>query len=64
MWWLLVFMAVMIGIGLLVDWWHKKHGITDFNPEENAKYISESERVYVESYMDSLKNGNDNGGPL
>ncbi|HYK74657.1 MAG TPA: hypothetical protein VEV44_16300 [Pseudoneobacillus sp.] len=64
MWWLVVFIVVMIGIGLLVDWWHKKHGITDFNPSQNAKHVSESERIYAETYLDTIKNGNDTGGPL
>ncbi|WP_442598803.1 hypothetical protein [Neobacillus sp. D3-1R] len=64
MWWLIVFMAILIGFGLLVDWWHKKHGITNFNPDENAKNISTSERIYAETYLNNIKNGNDNGGPF
>lgn len=63
MWWLLVGAGVLLSFGFLVDWWNKKNGITDFDPEENAKHVSDSERAYVESYMHNMKHDHhDNGG--
>lgn len=61
MWFLLILCVSLLGIGVFVDWWNKKNGLTHFDPEENEKYVSESERVYVESYMHNQRNDN-NGG--
>jgi hypothetical protein len=58
---LLGFCAVLLGVGMCVDWWHKRHGIDDFDPEENAKRVSESERAYMESHMHNMKNDHHNG---
>ncbi|KAF0819138.1 secreted subtilisin-like protease [Bacillus sp. ZZV12-4809] len=58
---LLGFCAVLLGAGMFVDWWHKKHGIDDFNPEENEKHVSESERANMESNMHNMKNDHHNG---
>lgn len=58
---LLGFCTVLLGTGMFVDWWHKKHGIDDFYPEENEKHVSESERAYMESYMHNMKNDHHNG---
>lgn len=59
--WLFIFCISMLGVGLFVDWWNKKHGLEDFDPEENNKHVSESERVYMESYMHNQRNDHDNG---
>ncbi len=58
---LLGFCAVLLGAGMFVDWWHKKHGIDDFDPGENEKHASDSERAYIESYMHNMKNDHHNG---
>lgn len=61
MWWL-IGIGGLLSFGFLVDFWYKKKGIV-LNPEENAKHVSESERIYTESYMHNLKNNHqDNGG--
>jgi hypothetical protein len=63
MWWLLIFMAVLLGFGFFVDWIYKRKGINVTDPEENSKHVSESERIYIESHMHNLKNNHqDNGG--
>lgn len=61
--WLLIGIAGFIGFGFLVDWIYKKNGINTIDPTENAKHVSESERIYVESHMHNIKNNHhDNGG--
>ena len=61
MWFLLIFCLALLGLGVLVDWWNKKHGLHDFDPEVNEKHVSESERAYIESYMHNLKNDHTDG---
>lgn len=56
MWYLLILCLSLLEIGVLVDWWNKKNGLTHFDPEENEKHVSESERAYVESYMHNQRN--------
>ncbi|MBY0123383.1 hypothetical protein [Bacillus sp. S/N-304-OC-R1] len=61
MWYLLIFCLSLLGFGVLMDWRNKKNGLKGFDPEENHKHVSESERAYVESYMHNLKNDHNNG---
>jgi hypothetical protein len=62
MWWL-VGIGALVLFGVIVDWWYKRKGISDFNPEENAKNVSASERIYMESHMQNMRNNHqDNGG--
>ncbi|QED49809.1 hypothetical protein [Cytobacillus dafuensis] len=61
MWYLLIFCIVLLGIGVIVDWWNKKNGIRNFDPNENEKHVSEMEKAYVESYMHNMKNDHSNG---
>lgn len=62
MWWLIVIGAFLL-FGFLTDWWYKRKGIHDLDPEENSKHVSESERIYVESYMHNIRNDHhDTGG--
>lgn len=62
MWWLII-IGGLLAFGFLVDWWYKRKGIHDINPEENAKHVSDSERIYMESYLHNIKdNHNDIGG--
>ncbi|MEH7574251.1 hypothetical protein V7200_11995 [Cytobacillus firmus] len=58
---LLGFCAVLLGTGMFVDWWHKRHGIDDYDPGENEKHVSDSERACTESYMHNMKNDHQNG---
>jgi hypothetical protein len=59
--WILVICVSLLGIGFLVDLWYKKKGISNLNPEENAKHVSESEKAYIESHMHNIKNDHTNG---
>ena len=59
--WFLIFCATLLGLGFVVDWWNNKHGIRGFDPEENAKHVSESERAYMESYLHNTRNDHNNG---
>ncbi|MGN7399252.1 hypothetical protein ACTHO0_05300 [Cytobacillus praedii] len=61
MWFLAILCVSLLGIGFLVDWWNKRHGIRNFDPEENARHVSESERAYIESHMHNIKNDHNNG---
>lgn len=62
MWWL-IGIGGFLFFGYLVDWRYKRKGIKDFSPEESAKHVSNSERVYIESHMHNSKNNHqDNGG--
>ncbi|MGJ7922373.1 hypothetical protein [Neobacillus sp. LXY-4] len=58
---ILILSGVLLALGATVDWMYKRRGITDLNPEENAKHVSESERVYIESHMHNIKNDHSNG---
>ncbi|MED4205040.1 hypothetical protein [Neobacillus mesonae] len=61
--WLLIIIGGLLGFGLVVDMWYKKKGIQQIDPEENAKHVSNSERIYTESYMHNMKNDfNSHGG--
>ncbi|UQD52130.1 hypothetical protein C0971_08965 [Bacillus methanolicus] len=60
MWWALNFIFGIIIFGFLVDWWYKRKGMV-VDPEENAKHVSDSERVYIESHMHKVKNDFDKG---
>lgn len=62
--WILILCAALLGIGFLVDWAAKRKGLTNYDPEENAKHVSPSERAYAESYMDQIKDNNNGGGGL
>ncbi|MFE8697780.1 hypothetical protein ACFYKT_15680 [Cytobacillus sp. FJAT-53684] len=55
MWFLIILCVSMLAFGFVVDWWYKKHGIKNVDPEENAKHVSASERAYIESHMDNIK---------
>ncbi|GHH96912.1 hypothetical protein [Neobacillus kokaensis] len=55
MWWLMG-IGGLLGLGFIVDLIYKKKGINQIDPEENAKHVSESERVYMESTMHNIKN--------
>ncbi len=60
----MVWLAIIggfLGFGVLVDYLYKKRGITHLDPEENAKHVSESERVYIESHMHNNRNDPTNG---
>ncbi|MFO1442304.1 hypothetical protein KDN24_03505 [Bacillus sp. Bva_UNVM-123] len=61
MWFLLILIIGLLGFGFLVDWWNKKNGLNHYDPEENVKHVSESERAYIESYMHNLRNNHTNG---
>jgi hypothetical protein len=60
MWWLIGIVG-LLGFGFLVDLVYKRKGIHDVNPEENAKHVSQSERIYMESYMHNMRNDHSNG---
>lgn len=62
MWYLLIFCIALLGIGVFIDWRAKKNGLTNYDPEENAKHVSPSERAYAESYMNQMKDEHNNGG--
>ncbi|RBP86579.1 hypothetical protein DFO70_12547 [Cytobacillus firmus] len=62
MWWL-IGIGGLLSFGFIVDRWNKRKGINNFDPEENAKHVSNSEKIYMESHMHNVKNNNqDNGG--
>ncbi|MBP2243384.1 hypothetical protein J2Z40_004022 [Cytobacillus eiseniae] len=61
MWFLVILCVSLLGIGFLVDWWNKKNGLRNFDPEENEKCVSEYERVSTESYLHNIKNDHNNG---
>ena len=63
MWWLTGIGGLLL-LGFLVDWWYKRKGINDFNPEENVKHVSESERIYMESHMHNIRNDHHNNGGI
>ena len=63
MYWL-IGIGVLLGFGALVDWWYKRHGINHVEPEENAKHVSDSERIYMESYMHNMRNNHSDHGSL
>jgi hypothetical protein len=59
--WLLIMMAGLLVFGFLVDLWYKRREITNLNPEENAKHVSEYDRAYLEAHMSNLKDDFNNG---
>lgn len=62
MWWL-IGIGGMLAFGFLVDWWYKRNGIRFVDPKENEKHVSDSEKIYMESYLHNIKNDHsDNGG--
>lgn len=62
MYWLIL-IGGLLGIGFIVDFVAKKHSI-NIDPDEGAKNASDSERIYVESYLHNMRNDNNNGGFL
>ncbi|MDQ0271819.1 hypothetical protein [Cytobacillus purgationiresistens] len=63
MWLFLVFCAGLLGLGFFIDWVAKRKGLDNYNSEENVKHVSESERIYTETYMDHVRN-EQHHGPL
>jgi hypothetical protein len=61
MWWL-IGIGGLLFFGFLVDWAYKRNGIHNIDPEENAKHVSSSERVYMESHFHNMRNDHRNGG--
>jgi hypothetical protein len=59
--WFLLVVGSLLLFGFLVDLWYKKQGITDLNPEENAKHVSGYERAVTEAYMSNMKDDYNNG---
>ncbi|MEH7110160.1 hypothetical protein [Bacillus sp. JJ1764] len=59
--WLVIIGGLFV-FGYIVDWVYKRKGIRDFDPEENAKHVSDSERVYMESFMHNVRNDQHNSG--
>ncbi|OEH93807.1 hypothetical protein BFG57_11365 [Bacillus solimangrovi] len=54
--------GILLSIGLLVDWLYTRIGIDDVDPNENARNVSVSERVYIESHMHNIRQNHDNTG--
>ncbi|RDU35868.1 hypothetical protein DRW41_16680 [Neobacillus piezotolerans] len=52
---MLIFSAVLLGFGFIVDYFYKKKGITDLEPERNAANVNGMERAYVESHMNHIR---------
>ena len=63
MWWL-IGIGGLLSFGFLVDWWYKRKGINDLTPEENAKNVSKSERIYMESHLHNTRNDHFGNGGL
>ncbi|CEG27314.1 hypothetical protein [Bacillus sp. B-jedd] len=61
-WVILIFSAVLIGVGFLADWWYKKNGINVTDPRENEAHVSGMERTYVESHMNQMRDDLNNHG--
>ncbi|WP_141433549.1 hypothetical protein [Bacillus sp. 03113] len=55
---LILIIAALIGFGIVTDWVYKRRGIQT-NPEENERYVSTSERIYVEQMIHETKNIHD-----
>lgn len=61
MWWFLGIILTLLGFGLVIDWVAKRRGLTKYDPEENAKNVPDSERIYMENYLHQTRNQDDQG---
>lgn len=61
MWWFLGIILTLLGFGLVIDWVAKKRGLTKYDPEENAENVPDSERIYMENYLQQMRNQDDQG---
>ena len=59
--WFLMLCAGLLLFGFLVDVWYKRHGITDLNPEENAKHVSGYDKAVSEAYLSNSRDDYNNG---
>ncbi|GCD84066.1 hypothetical protein PTHTG4_31310 [Parageobacillus thermoglucosidasius] len=56
--WIILIVGLLL-MGGVMDFIAKKRNI-NIDPEEGAKNVSDSERIYVETYMHGAKQNHDN----
>jgi hypothetical protein len=56
--WIILIVGLLL-VGGVMDFIARKRNIK-IDPEEGAKNVSDSERIYVETYMHSTKQNHDN----
>ena len=57
-----VWLGIIVGfllIGLIGDYIVKKRNI-NIDPDEGIKHVSDSEAIYVETHLDTIKNNQQN----
>ncbi|MGX1902384.1 hypothetical protein EDD69_12220 [Thermolongibacillus altinsuensis] len=55
----IIFIGGLLFLGFLIDLFAKKRNI-QIDPEEGAKNASDSERIYIETYMHNHRHSDDN----